>query len=162
MCLSAEEAGLPADPEFQAAFRGYVEWGSRLALENSQPGAKPPSHMPMPRWWWACDATPGARAPALAEDSGEPDEAAALPAEDEPIGFEEHIKPLFRERDRKSMKFAFDLWAYDDVSRHAEAIAERLQDGSMPCDGAWPPERVAAFRRWIESGKPATAAPAPS
>jgi hypothetical protein len=60
------------------------------------------------------------------------------------------------------MKFAFDLWSYDDVAANAAAIAERLENGSMPCDGAWPPERVAAFRRWIESGKPATAAPAPS
>src|SRR5262249_60788627 len=62
---SAEEAGLPGDPEFQAAFRSYIEWGSRLALENSQTGAKPPPHMPMPRWWWASDATPGSRVSAL-------------------------------------------------------------------------------------------------
>ena len=39
MCRSAEEAGLPADAEFRAAFVAYLEWGSRLALENSQPGA---------------------------------------------------------------------------------------------------------------------------
>ena len=94
---SAEEARLPGDPEFQAAFRSYIEWGSRIALENSQPGAKPPPQMPMPRWWWACDATPGARAPALARDGGEAEQAVALPSEDEPLGFEAHIKPLFRE-----------------------------------------------------------------
>ena len=162
ICLSAEEAKLPGDAEFQAAFRSYIEWGSRLALENSQPGAKPPPQMPMPHWWWACDATPGARAPAIGADEAAADETVELPGDEEPIGFEEHIKPLFRERDRKSMKFAFDLWSYDDVSRNAEAIAGRLQDGSMPCDGAWPPERIAAFRRWIESGKPANAASAPS
>jgi len=23
----------------------------------------------------------------------------------------------------------------------------------MPCDGAWPPERVAVFERWIRGGK---------
>ena len=34
------------------------------------------------------------------------------------------------------MRFVFDLWSYEDVSRNADAIAERLQDGSMPCDGA--------------------------
>jgi CDGSH-type Zn-finger protein/truncated hemoglobin YjbI len=155
---SAEEAGLPADAEFQAAFRSYIEWGSRLAAENSQPGAKPPLQMPMPRWWWACDATPGARAPALASEQISDEQEIALPADDEPVGFEEHIRPLFRERDRKSMEFAFDLWSYDDVRANADAILGRLQDGSMPCDGAWPPERVAVFRRWTEAGKPASAA----
>jgi hypothetical protein len=85
-----------------------------------------------------------------------------LPAEGEPLGFEEHIKPLFRERDRKSMKFVFDLWSYDDVAANAEAIAKRLEDGSMPCDGAWPPERVAVFRRWVDAGKPASVAGAVS
>jgi CDGSH-type Zn-finger protein/truncated hemoglobin YjbI len=161
ICLSAQEAGLPNDPEFQAAFRSYLEWGSRLALENSQPGAKPPPDMPMPRWSWVCDATPGSRVPALAADE-EAEEAVALPGDDEPVGFEEHIKPLFRERDRKSMRFAFDLWSLEDASQHADAILERLEDGSMPCDGAWPAERVAVFRRWVKEGKPASAATAAS
>jgi CDGSH-type Zn-finger protein/truncated hemoglobin YjbI len=153
---SAAEAGLPADAEFQAAFKAYLEWGSRLALENSQAGAKPLAHMPMPRWWWACDATPGSRVSALA-DADEADVEPDLPGPDEPVGFEAHIKPLFRERDRKSMQFAFDLWSFDDVSSHADAILQRLDDGTMPCDGAWPPERVAVFRRWVEAGKPASA-----
>ena len=34
---AADEAGLPADPEFRSAFVSYLEWGSRLALANSQP-----------------------------------------------------------------------------------------------------------------------------
>jgi CDGSH-type Zn-finger protein/truncated hemoglobin YjbI len=157
MSVSAGEAKLPSDPEFQAAFRSYLEWGSRLALENSQPGAKPPPQMPMPHWWWACDATPGARAPALGADDEQDQEPVTLPGEGEPVGFEEHIKPLFRERDRKSMKFMFDLWSYDDVTANAEGIAKRLEDGSMPCDGAWPPERVAVFRRWVKEGKKAAA-----
>jgi hypothetical protein len=116
--------------------------------------------MPMPHWWWACDATPGARAPAVGADEQAADEAVELPGEDEPLGFEEHIRPLFREHDRKSMKFAFDLWSCDQVSQHADAILQRLEDGSMPCDGAWPPERVAVFRRWVAAGKPATPAAA--
>ena len=74
---------------------------------------------------------------------------------DEPMHFEEDIKPLFRERDRESMRFAFDLWSLDDVSTHADAILDRLEAGTMPCDGAWPAERVAVFRRWIDAGKPA-------
>ncbi len=52
------------------------------------------------------------------------------------------------------MSFTFDLWDYTDVSRHADAILQRLEAGSMPCDGAWPPERIAVFRNWIATGKP--------
>jgi hemoglobin len=49
---AADDAGLPADPEFRAAFVGYVEWGTRLAMHNSQPGADAPAHAPTPRWGW--------------------------------------------------------------------------------------------------------------
>jgi len=67
--------------------------------------------------------------------------------------FEQTIKPLFRERDRESMKFAFDLWSADDVSAHADAILKQLEDGTMPCDGAWPAEQVDVFRRWVDAGR---------
>jgi ferritin-like protein len=83
------------------------------------------------------------------------DQAAPIAMKDEPMAFEDDIKPLFRERDRDSMRFAFDLWSADDVSTNADAILERLEAGTMPCDGAWPAERVAVFRRWIDAGKPA-------
>ena len=46
------ELGLPGDPEFASAFVGYLEWGSRLAVINSQPGATAPSQSPMPHWGW--------------------------------------------------------------------------------------------------------------
>ncbi len=49
---AADEVGLPADPEFRAAFVAYIEWGTRLALANSQPGASPPQQAPVPRWGW--------------------------------------------------------------------------------------------------------------
>jgi hemoglobin len=49
---AADIADLPADPEFRAALMGYAEWGTRLALENSQPGAQPVGHAPVPRWGW--------------------------------------------------------------------------------------------------------------
>ena len=52
------------------------------------------------------------------------------------------------------MRQAFDLWAYPDVVEHSEAIAQRLAEGTMPCDGAWPPERVDLFRRWLDEGMP--------
>jgi truncated hemoglobin YjbI len=154
ICRSADDAGLPDDPEFRAAFVAYIEWGSRIAKENSTPGAHPPPNMPVPRWWWVCDAYPDARVSALAPIEEVPD-AMTLPAPGEPVGFADHIKPLFRERDRQSMQFAFDLWAYDDVAANADAILGRLESGTMPCDGAWPAEQVGAFERWIEAGKPA-------
>jgi hypothetical protein len=53
------------------------------------------------------------------------------------------------------MEFAFDLWKYDDVKDNAAAILERLSDGDMPCDGAWPDDQVAVFKRWVEAGTPA-------
>lgn len=52
MSLAADDAGLPDDPEFRAAVVGYVEWGTRLALQNSQPGATPVEDAPVPRWGW--------------------------------------------------------------------------------------------------------------
>jgi hypothetical protein len=73
-------------------------------------------------------------------------------AETHELGFEKDIKPLFRERDRGSMRRFFDLWAYGDVVANGQAIADRLADGSMPCDGAWPGEQVDLFRRWLGEG----------
>lgn len=52
MSLAADDAGLPDDPEFRAAIVGYVEWGTRLALQNSQPGARLVEDAPVPRWGW--------------------------------------------------------------------------------------------------------------
>jgi hypothetical protein len=66
--------------------------------------------------------------------------------------FENDIRPLFRDKDRDRMEFAFDLWSHQDVRDNAPQILERLQDGDMPCDGAWPSEQVDLFRRWVESG----------
>ena len=75
-----------------------------------------------------------------------------LPREDVKLSFEAHIKPLFREGDRRSMNFAFDLWSYDDVSSRSAGILERLEDGTMPCDDPWPAQQIQLFRRWTETG----------
>jgi hypothetical protein len=66
--------------------------------------------------------------------------------------FERDIRPLFRTDDREAMEFAFDLHSYEDVRENAGGILERLEDGSMPCDGEWPEERVALFRAWMDEG----------
>jgi hemoglobin len=52
MSLAADDADLPSDPEFRSALMAYLEWGTRLALENSQPGADVVEHAPAPRWGW--------------------------------------------------------------------------------------------------------------
>jgi hemoglobin len=52
MSLAADDAGLPDDPEFRSALVAYLEWGTRLALQNSQPGADAVQHAPVPRWGW--------------------------------------------------------------------------------------------------------------
>ena len=74
---------------------------------------------------------------------------------DQALSFEEHVKPLFRERDQHAMRFAFDLWSYDDVSAHADSILGAVKTGVMPCDGAWEAEQVDLFERWVADGKPA-------
>jgi hypothetical protein len=76
----------------------------------------------------------------------------SLPGTDDSVSFEGHIKPLFREMDRTSMDFAFDLWDVDDVRQNAEAILERLRQGTMPCDAEWPQEQVELFARWFAGG----------
>jgi hypothetical protein len=74
---------------------------------------------------------------------------------DQSVSYESDIRPLFRDKDRERMEFAFDLWSYEDVKENAAAILERLSEGDMPCDGPWPDEQVELFRRWVGAGSPA-------
>ena len=71
------------------------------------------------------------------------------------ISFDAHIRPLFREGDRASMEWAFDLWSHEDVAENGEAILNRLSDGSMPCDRPWPAEQIDLFEAWVAQGGPA-------
>ena len=68
--------------------------------------------------------------------------------------FESDIKPLFRESDREAMLQAFDLWSFDDVTANADRILGAVSAGSMPCDEAWPSEKVDLLSRWIDAGTP--------
>ena len=52
LLTTADEVGLPGDPEFRSAFVGYIEWGSRLAVLNSQGDAVVDPNTAMPRWGW--------------------------------------------------------------------------------------------------------------
>ena len=55
---AADAVGIPTDPEFRSALVAYLEWGSRLAVLNSQPGAAADPHAPMPRWDWGVPGGP--------------------------------------------------------------------------------------------------------
>ena len=148
---AADETGLPADPQFRSVFASCAEWLSRTALVNEAGTGNATLPAPVPRWDWGPGGPPSA-APTADEGETAAAGAPALPGPDEAVSFAAHIRPLFRERDRKSMSFAFDLWSADDVRAHSAEILQRVGDGSMPCDGAWPQEWVAALRRWSESG----------
>jgi hypothetical protein len=66
--------------------------------------------------------------------------------------FARDIKPLFREKDRNSMRVRFDLWSCQDVRENAAAILEALRAGTMPCDGPWGADDIDRFARWFASG----------
>ena len=149
--LAADETGLPADPEFRSAFGSCIEWASRTALAQSQQsGGGQPEQAPMPRWDWGPTGPPKQPHATTQDDAG--GQPAAMPGPGKEPGFAAHIRGLFRQRDRQSMSFAFDLWSYEDVRTHAQDILHRLRDGSMPCDGAWADDKVMLFRHWVESG----------
>jgi hemoglobin len=50
---TADKIGMKSDPEFRSAFVGYIEWGTRLAVLNSQLKDNPMGETePMPKWGW--------------------------------------------------------------------------------------------------------------
>jgi hemoglobin len=49
---TADELNFPDDPEFRSALVAYLEWGSRLAVINSQSGGSVDPASPMPKWGW--------------------------------------------------------------------------------------------------------------
>ena len=148
---AAAAAGLPGDAAFRAALGAFFEWDAMNALAR---GAGAIAGATVPGWDWT-PAGPPDTSPAAAAADAEPESPVTLPRPGEPVSFAAHIKPMFRAKDRQSMQFALDLWSYDDVRAHAAGILGRLDDGTMPCDGAWPAAQVEVFRRWTESGTPA-------
>ena len=151
LCLTLNTSGSPRTHSAKCRHR----CGSKYTV-ISLPWYAFPGHCPadgdpgpVPTWDWGPGGPPAPAAP----DAGQgPAQQATLPAPGEPVSFGAHIKPLFRDRDRQSMSFAFDLSSADDVRTHAAGILQRLQDGTMPCDGAWPAEQIAVFERWTVTG----------
>lgn len=70
------------------------------------------------------------------------------------LGFQNDIRPMFREFDVNTMKdvSGFDLSDYEDVRDHAEGIYRTVSEGSMPCDEPWSDEKVATFKQWMDEG----------
>jgi hypothetical protein len=142
-----------------AALPGVAATAAAVALASGCSGPTPEQH-PAITFGSQASTTPGM----VGQDKPAPPPAGTthtesstappvpLPGAGEPVVFERHIRPLFRQDDRESMKWAFDLWSYTDVKSHAAAIVERLRDGSMPCDGSWSAEKINVFQRWIDAG----------
>jgi hemoglobin len=49
---TANDTGLPVDPEFRSALMAYLEWGTRIAVINSQLEPHAVEQEPMPQWGW--------------------------------------------------------------------------------------------------------------
>jgi hemoglobin len=59
MIDTADELQLPDDPEFRSAFMAYLEWGTRLAVINSNtPEGATIAEEPMPKWGWGVPGGP--------------------------------------------------------------------------------------------------------
>ena len=56
---SADEINLPDDPEFRSAFVAYIEWGTRIAVLNSNESSITMNpDEPMPVWGWGVPGKP--------------------------------------------------------------------------------------------------------
>lgn len=56
---TSDELQLPDDPEFRSAFVAYLEWGTRIAVINSNTDAlNSPPDLPMPAWGWGVPGGP--------------------------------------------------------------------------------------------------------
>jgi len=57
MIVTAAEE-LPGNDKLQARIASYIEWGSHIALQNSQPGSHPPKDADIPEWGWGKTGPP--------------------------------------------------------------------------------------------------------
>lgn len=47
-----DDAGLPADPDFRASLRAYIEWATTAMVAHPDTDADVPAGMSMPHWSW--------------------------------------------------------------------------------------------------------------
>ncbi|MCE7059569.1 group II truncated hemoglobin [Dyadobacter sp. CY343] len=56
---TADAISLPDDPEFRSAFVAYIEWGTRIAILNSNAETLEMNpEEPMPKWGWGVPGGP--------------------------------------------------------------------------------------------------------
>jgi hemoglobin len=49
---AADDAGLPADADFRAALRAYMQWAVSDMMSYAPHGSVVPERLPVPRWSW--------------------------------------------------------------------------------------------------------------
>lgn len=155
--LHNPDGGINTDPDTSPLVR-RLESPPRTRMPRFRPPV-PPERIGFIRQWIS-DGAPDNDLPGqiglVRERDPRPEPSTPPPPPPPTLGFEADIKGRFRENpDRVSMLVFgnFDLHRYEDVRDHADNILATLMDGSMPCDGSWPPDRIAIFRRWIDEEK---------
>jgi hypothetical protein len=148
-----DDGAVVTDPAQSPLIQRLVAADIRRRMPRFRPPVPPARIAYLKRW--ISDGAPDDDPPEQVGVVVEPD-AAVEPIEPPPgaLSFAADIVGLFRvDIDRESMLFKFDLLRFEDVRDHADAILARLEDGSMPCDQPWRPERTALFRRWRDEGR---------
>src|SRR5690349_11214633 len=95
---------------------------SRSTSERSFRESPPPAAPSASTTGSASPASSRRRGSRTRDHRTRPQEGTRMTNSAAPVSFEAEVRPLFSERDRESMEFAFDLWSYDDVSENADAI----------------------------------------
>jgi hypothetical protein len=71
------------------------------------------------------------------------------------LTYSHDIRPLFRDTDIACMVprgKLLDNSAWMCTPANAQQVFQAISTGRMPPDGAWPPERVALFKQWMDQG----------
>jgi hypothetical protein len=69
------------------------------------------------------------------------------------LSFKNDILPFFRPGDIQCMSFRrVQLDSLESVRKNANLILDVLEEGFMPPDAPWPPERISIFRTWVDQG----------
>ncbi len=77
-------------------------------------------------------------------------ESASAPPVPGDVTWDNTIKAFFTEKDKKCMKFKFDLGNHGEVALHAQEIYDATSSGRMPQgEAAWTAEMVDKFHTWM-------------